>query len=185
MCGRYALYGPRKRTRAETEYFSDLHRFPPRWNVAPTDSMPICRLLDGKPELVIARWGLVTPNATDTRGGAKKINAPVERITTWSHYRVPYKLMRRCLVPAKGFYEWEQRSDGKQPFFFTSPESSLLGFAGLWEEWTQPDGSPLLSYTIVTTAPNVSSRGSTIACQSCWTRATMADGSKRTIRASY
>ncbi|HET7160114.1 MAG TPA: SOS response-associated peptidase [Burkholderiales bacterium] len=154
MCGRYALYGPRKRSRIETEYFSSVDAFPPRWNVAPTDTMPICRLRDGVPELAAARWGLVTPNAQDSKGGAKKINAPAEQTMRWADYRVPYRAKRRCLVPATGFYEWERVPDGKQPFLFISPEHTLLAFAGLWEAWRQPDGGVLLSYTIMTTAPN-------------------------------
>lgn len=156
MCGRYALYGPRSRarSRAEAEYFASLDRFPERWNVAPTDTMPICRLIKGMPELVAARWGLVTPKAADIKSGAKKINAPGEKIMAWSDYRLPYKAKRRCLVPASGFYEWEARPDGKQPYFFSRPEGGLLAYAGLWDEWQQPDGGTLVSYTIVTTAPN-------------------------------
>ena len=106
MCGRYALYGSRSRSRAEQEYFNGLHRFPSSWNVAPTDTMPICRLVDGAPQLVEAKWGLVPSNATDPRIGARKINAPSQNILRWAEYREPYRAMRRCLVPASGFYEW-------------------------------------------------------------------------------
>jgi putative SOS response-associated peptidase YedK len=37
---------------------------------------------------------------------------------------------------------------------FTRPEGSLLAFAGLWDKWRQPDGTDLISYAIITTAPN-------------------------------
>jgi putative SOS response-associated peptidase YedK len=58
------------------------------------------------------------------------------------------------LVPACGFFEWEARPDGKQPFYFTSAGGSLLAFARLWDKWRKPDGSEVLSYTIITTPPN-------------------------------
>lgn len=154
MCGRYALYGPRKRSRAEAEYFATLDQFPGKWNVAPTDMMPITRLHGGALELVAARWGLIPYFSKDMKSGFKCINARAETIATSPSFRGPYKRSQRCLVPASGFYEWETRPDGKQPFYFTSPEKSLLAFAGLWDTWKQPDGTSLLSYTIVTTAPN-------------------------------
>jgi hypothetical protein len=39
MCGRYALHGPKSRSRPETEYLSNLDEFPGSWNVAPTHMM--------------------------------------------------------------------------------------------------------------------------------------------------
>jgi putative SOS response-associated peptidase YedK len=116
--------------------------------------MPISILEEGRPALVPARWGLVTPQSKDLKSAAKKINAPSQNIMKWADYRVPYKARRRCIVPASGFYEWEQRPDGKQPYYFISAEENLLGFAGLWERWIQPNGEPLLSYTIMTVEPN-------------------------------
>ena len=154
MCGRYALYGPRKRSRAEAEYFSTLDQFPSKWNVAPTDTMPIARMRDGALELVPARWGLIPYFSKDAKGAFRCINARAETVATTASFRQPWKTGRRCLVPANGFFEWETRPDGKQPFYFTSAEGSLLAFAGLWDTWRQPDGSSLLSYTIITTAPN-------------------------------
>jgi putative SOS response-associated peptidase YedK len=154
MCGRYALYGPRSRSRAEAEYFATLDRFPHKWNIAPTDMMPITRLREGVIEQVSARWGLIPYFSKDAKAGFKCINARAESVATSPAFRGALKLGRRCLVPASGFYEWETRPDGKQPFYFTSPERSLLGFAGLWDEWKKSDGTSLLSYTIITTAPN-------------------------------
>ncbi|MDB5862280.1 MAG: hypothetical protein JWO70_86 [Betaproteobacteria bacterium] len=41
MCGRYALYGPRSRTRPEDAYFSSIDQFPSSWNASPMHTMPI------------------------------------------------------------------------------------------------------------------------------------------------
>ncbi len=154
MCGRYALYGPRSRSRAEAEYFATLDQFPEKWNVAPTDAMPIARIREGALELVPARWGLIPYFSKDMKFAFKCINARAETVATTPSFRQAWKRAQRCLVPAMGFYEWEDRPDGKQPFYFTGAEGTLLAFAGLWDIWRQPDGTPLLSYTIITTAPN-------------------------------
>jgi len=154
MCGRYALYGPRKRSRAQDAYFQSLGQFPERWNVAPTDTMPICRLVDGKPGLVAAKWGLIPPGASDPRIGGKKINAPSENIMKWAEYREPYRAMRRCLVPASGFYEWVGTKGHKQAYHLVHAELERLAFAGLWGVWRAPSGEEILSYAILTTEPN-------------------------------
>lgn len=154
MCGRYALYGPRKRSRAEHQYFEGLDTFPDRYNVAPTNVMPIVRAVDSTIRVTAAKWGLVPPWAKDVRIGSKYINAVSENIATNKVFGPPYRRKWRCLVPACGFYEWEARPDGKQPYFFTGSDDALLTFAGLWDTWKQPDGEPLVSFTIMTTAPN-------------------------------
>jgi putative SOS response-associated peptidase YedK len=154
MCGRYALYGPKSRSRAQEEYFSTVDQFPGSWNVAPTHMQPITRMHDGKLEQVMARWGLIPYWAKDEKIGFKCINARAETVATTPAFRGAYKAGQRCLVPASGFFEWETRPDGKQPFYFTSPEGSLLAFAGLWDNWRKPDGTSLLTFTIVTTEPN-------------------------------
>jgi putative SOS response-associated peptidase YedK len=154
MCGRYSLFGPRKRSREQAEYFESIDQFPDRWNVAPTDLMPICRLLDGKPQLITAKWGLIPARASDPRIGGRKINAPCQNILKWAEYREPYRAMQRCLVPASGFYEWVGEKGKKQAYHLISAERQLLAFAGLWGAWTDADGQQVLSYTILTTEPN-------------------------------
>jgi putative SOS response-associated peptidase YedK len=57
------------------------------------------------------------------------------------------------LVPATGYYEWQQRGKYKQPYYIHRPDHKLFAFAGLWEEWTAPGGEALYSYTILTTDP--------------------------------
>jgi putative SOS response-associated peptidase YedK len=61
----------------------------------------------------------------------------------------------RCLIPASGYYEWKAMPDGKQPFYITASDGSVLSFAGLWDEWRNPEtGEPLKSATIIVTAAN-------------------------------
>lgn len=154
MCGRYALYGPRSRHRAEHEYFQGLTDFEPSFNVAPSQLMPVSGLMDGEPRMTLAKWGFVPHWAKDPKIGYKMINARSETVATSKAYGPPYRKRQRCLVPASGFYEWQQRPSGKQPYYITSAGGELLAFAGLWEHWKQPDGEWLITYTILTGEPN-------------------------------
>jgi putative SOS response-associated peptidase YedK len=63
--------------------------------------------------------------------------------------------LRRCLIPADGFYEWEKLGTRvKQPYNFGMADDSLFAFAGLWERWRDPAGEFIETFTILTTKPN-------------------------------
>jgi putative SOS response-associated peptidase YedK len=55
-----------------------------------------------------------------------------------------------------GYYEWQNTSDGKQPWYFTACDGSpALTAAGLWDEWRdRATGETLKSCTIIVTSPN-------------------------------
>ena len=84
---------------------------------------------------------------------AKTINARSETAHTLPAFREAMKL-RRCLVPADGFYEWQRRGSAKQPFCFEVGDGGLFAFAGLWERWRDPSGQWVKSCSILTTTPN-------------------------------
>lgn len=85
--------------------------------------------------------------------GARMINARAETVEEKPSFRAAFK-RRRCIVPASGFYEWMKKEGGKQPYYITAADGDLLGFAGLWENWSGPNGEELESCTILTTAAN-------------------------------
>src|SRR5262249_60833410 len=61
---------------------------------------------------------------------------------------------RRCLLPADGFYEWVREGGRKQPYFFHLREGGPFAFAGLWEEWVDPEGEVIESCAVLTTEAN-------------------------------
>ena len=82
------------------------------------------------------------------------INARAETITKKPSFRNAFKKMR-CIIPASGFYERKQGSDGKQPYYFYLTEKDVLGFAGLWEDWVDGEsGDVLETRAIITTSAN-------------------------------
>ena len=157
MCGRYSLTTPPDAMRDLFD-FSNHPNLAPRFNIAPTQSAPVVRPAnDGaEREIVSLRWGLIPGWAKDLSMGAKTINARAETVAEKPSFRQAYR-QRRCLVPADGYYEWENRPGGKQPWRVCQYDSKPFAMAGLWESWNGPDG-PVESFTIITTAalPSVS-----------------------------
>ena len=153
MCGRYLITTPVEAIRQIFE----VHEWPnlaPRYNVAPTQSVPIIRRGDGGRELVTVRWGLVPFWAKDLKIGARMINAKAETVAEKPAFRDGYK-RRRCLVLADGFYEWKKIDGGKQPYLIRLKAAQPFAFAGLWADWTDKgSGERVETCTIITTEPN-------------------------------
>jgi putative SOS response-associated peptidase YedK len=62
---------------------------------------------------------------------------------------------RRCIIPASGFYEWTGPKSDRTPHYFSSRNGAPLAFAGLWENWRNPEsGESILSATIIVGAAN-------------------------------
>ncbi len=154
MCGRYKL------TTSVTElsrYFDAvidpaLTAQPPRFNVAPTDMMPIVRVRDGARVLEALRWGLVPLWARDLKIGSTMINARSETLFEKPAFRDALQ-KRRCLVVLDGFYEWKSAGSTKTPQLITMPDGEPFSVAGLWTRW-KGDVGAVETFTIVTTAAN-------------------------------
>ena len=128
---------------------------PPRYNIAPTQPIPVIRQHAKEPRgvLSLVRWGLIPSWAKDMSGAAGVINARSETAVTKPAFRDPIKF-RRCLVPADGFYEWVRKEKIKQPFSFEVNDGELFAFSGLWDRWRDPSGQWIKSCSILTTTPN-------------------------------
>src|SRR5689334_19370469 len=139
MCGRYALI--------DTNEIGDrfdvdlLDPIKPNFNAAPTQDMPVIT----KDGLQIMRWGLIPVWAKDEKIGYKMINARAESIFEKLMWKGIVK-RNRCIIPANGFYEWQKRDDGKQPFYIHLPKDELFAFAGIWETWKH-DGKEWHTYS--------------------------------------
>jgi putative SOS response-associated peptidase YedK len=122
--------------------------FPPRYNIAPTDQIPIVRIdpRDGTREVVMARWGLI-PFWMKEKPKVPHINARAETVDKQPLFREAFA-KRRGLIPATGFYEWQKREDGKQPYRFTRKDLEPFAFAGVWE-FTRLSDEDILSTAII------------------------------------
>lgn len=144
----------------------------PDHNMAPTKQAPVILTRAAKDEpgdplrqLRLLSWGLVPSWAKDTKVGLRMTNARAETVLDKSSF-ARAAAVRRCLVPAAGWYEWQvspvakdaKGKPRKQPFFIHRGDGDLLAFAGLYEFWRDravADDDPaawLVSFTIITTA---------------------------------
>lgn len=165
MCGRYVNVASNDDLTEEFDVEEVIGDDPgPSWNVAPTDAVRVVverapRQADEQTpavrQLRTVRWGLVPNWSRDSRGGAKMINARIETVTSKPAFKTA-AARRRCLVPALGYYEWQDTDDGKVPYFLHDPDGRLLAMAGLYELWRDPalaDDDPkrwLWTCTIIT-----------------------------------
>ena len=151
MCGRFAFYSPAEAAAALFEFEPG---FPtePRYNIAPTQLIPVVRSARGRGrELVMLRWGLVPFWAKDPSIGNRMINARAETLAEKPAYRHAYE-KRRCLILADGFYEWRKQASGKSPYFISLASGEPFAFAGLWESWTDRSSGESLQTTVIVTA---------------------------------
>ena len=155
MCGRYDNLIAREAYRGLYKAMRlPASNFPPRYNIAPTDQVPIVRVdpRDGTREVFMARWGLI-PFWMKEKPKVPHINARAETVHKLPLFREAFA-KRRALIPATGFFEWQLAADGgKQPWRFTRNDEEPFAFAGLWE-FARIAGEEILSTTIIVGEPN-------------------------------
>ncbi len=153
MCGRFSLTSS---LGAILDHFGsglDSSIIPsPRFNISPTQDIAIIRAGTPRLELREARWGLVPHWAKGIEPGFSMFNARAETVESKPAFRSLIK-RRRCLVPADGFFEWQQIGGAKRPWRIFM-KRGLFAFAGLWDRWQGPGGQVIESATIITTDAN-------------------------------
>lgn len=109
MCGRFTFASPPE-TVADHFRLMDTPAFTPRYNIAPSEDVPVVALKsDGERfGLAMRRWGLVTPGASH-----KPINARADFLHKPT-FAFAFTHQRR-LLPATGFYEWRAVGKRKKP----------------------------------------------------------------------
>src|ERR1700694_5201668 len=142
MCGRYTVTSAPEAIRALFGY-TEQPNFPPRYNVAPTQAVPIVRLAEGKRQFALVRWGLIPSWVKDPRTFSLLINARGESVMDKPAFRDAMR-RRRCLVLTGVFYEWTEvdgrKRPQKRPYVARPKSGGPMAFAGLWETWTGPNG---------------------------------------------
>src|SRR5450759_3187554 len=152
MCGRYELNSSPSKLKEHFDTTGELD-FKPRFNIAPTQTVPVVSLNDkGNRVFTLAKWGLIPSWVEDPKVVQHPINAKSETAAIKPMFRHAYR-KNRVLVPADGFYEWKARDGGKQPYLIRMRDGEPMGMGGLLEHWQNPEGE-IASFTILTTEAN-------------------------------
>ncbi len=127
--------------------------FLPHYNLCPSQDIAAV-LANPRAEgnlLKMLRWGLIPSWSRDQAAGARMFNARAETIGEKPAFLAAFKA-RRCVIPVDGFFEWQKKGKGKQPFYFCRRDRAALALAGLWERWESPAGQRIETCSIVTTS---------------------------------
>ena len=154
MCGRFTLFDSAA-SLAEAFGLADVPSLPPRYNIAPSQTVAAVRIPSegvGR-ELALLRWGLIPSWAKDPSIGSRMINARSESAAEKPAFRAAIR-RRRCLVPADGFYEWKRADGRKQPYYVRMRDRKTFAFGGIWESWEGPEGEAVESCALLTTGSN-------------------------------
>lgn len=153
MCGRAQLPDDVSEIKQDLQIdWEDLGDRRPRWNVPPTEKIPVVTSANGKRSVEMIRWGLIPWWAKDLKALRSTFNARAETVSTTPAFRDAWKDGRRCLVVVGAFYEW--RKPDRQPFAIALANKGPMTLAGLWDRWRNPEGESIRSFTIITTTPN-------------------------------
>jgi len=147
MCSRFTL---RTRDRIKLKGLYDSHLpFEARYNIAPGQNVAAIGDFGTGLELTALSWGLIPSWSAEEKGF---INARAETLEDKPSFGESFRL-RRCLIPADGFFEWERVGRSKRPFYFQLSDESQFAFAGIWDQWRSGDKS-IKSCAIITTPAN-------------------------------
>ena len=166
MCGRFARFSPAHifRMLFQLDEFMDLV---PQYNIAPGQDVYTIRGIvirdeqqrtassgNFNKEVSALKWGLIPFWSKDPTIGNRLINSRSETVAEKPAFREAFK-KRRCLIPTDGFYEWQKQKDGsKQPYFIHMEDKQPFAFGGIWEQWKNPKGGMVETFSILTTEPN-------------------------------
>ena len=157
MCGRITATFEFSDIRVRWNLDRDLPLYTSRFNIAPEQiasaNIPVIIRDENGNHCRPIRWGLIPYWAEDPTIGNRMINARAETLTEKPAFKHIVG-SRRCIIPADGFYEWRKEGKHKVPMWVHLKNRKLFGLAGLWDVWRKPDGTPVESFTIITTDPD-------------------------------
>ncbi|MFH1303122.1 MAG: SOS response-associated peptidase [Planctomycetota bacterium] len=153
MCARFFLFSPDEEIMRLFRMVS-FPRISPRFNIAP--AQPVLAITNGQNGIYANhfQWGLIPGWLKNPAPGQAMINARSETAGTMPAFKNAFRY-RRCLIPANGFYEWKSAGNrSKQTMCVRLTDEPLFAMAGIWEQWSSPDGTELETCSVLTTAAN-------------------------------
>lgn len=119
--------------------------------------MPV--ICSGEPgSIKIYKWGLIPSHTRDISEAenirSKTFNARSESLIEKRSFYNSLE-SKRCIVPVKGFYEWQHMAGKKIPWYIYSADNQIISLAGLYDQWIfDRTGEVFNTFTIITTDAN-------------------------------
>lgn len=108
----------------------------PIFNAGGKKPLPIITR-DSRQEFKLFNWGIVPSNSHDAKIADKLLNVRIETMKA----KQPFcdLLDNRCLVPADGFYVWNEKDENNRPYRVILPHNETFSILGLFHEWGEDD----------------------------------------------
>jgi putative SOS response-associated peptidase YedK len=153
MCGRFDIHSAIELIAFLFQIDALSFDIVPNYNVAPAQNIPTV-VNDGKKNILISsRWGFLPSWTKEKKTAYPMINARGESVDTNKSYKDAF-INHRCLVVADGFYEWRKQERIKIPYYIRLKSKQPMAFAGLYNNWSSPEGEEICSSAIITTDAN-------------------------------
>ncbi len=153
MCGRFTQAYTWAEINAFLSVIGPARNQRPRYNIAPTTQIDVLRSSGEGLQLIPMRWGLVPSGWKKSLSELPStFNARAETVAEKPMFRSAFKA-RRCIIPASGFYEWTGKPGAKTPHYFSARDGRTLAFAGLWEEWRDPETHETIGSATIIVGP--------------------------------
>jgi putative SOS response-associated peptidase YedK len=153
MCGRYNLLKDPEKWLGHLVVNRVVGPFTPQYNIPPRTMQAVVQQGPSGPEMVSMRWGYLPHWATPDKKVKAQINARAETAAEKPMFRASMR-DKRCLVPATGFYEWEQAGGEKLPYHIHLKGGKPFLMAGIWDDPPEGEEGSEPSFAILTTAAN-------------------------------
>lgn len=128
----------------------------PYYNIAPATTVSTIVTTDGVRNVTPMTWGLVPKGSTNTNSifRYKTYTTPSEKLLSRHSWEAAVR-HNRCIVPANGYYELLGKGSEQRAYYIRATNSPLIGFAGIYTEWTDKAGTPqrFVSILTINTAP--------------------------------
>ncbi|MCU0408941.1 MAG: SOS response-associated peptidase, partial [Bacteroidales bacterium] len=119
--------------------------------------IPVVRCTE-RGTIKLLKWGLIpswTKNIEDARDiRFKTFNARAESVNEKRSFVSSFR-SKRCVIPVKGFFEWQHSGKDRIPWYIYCAENDMLLLAGLFDDWTDTaTGESVSTFSVITTTAN-------------------------------
>ena len=151
MCGRFASYKNLNKLKNIFNISNSDFNINHSYNISPGQDVNIILSYKYENYLLASNWGYSFIN-NKTLNKQIVINSRIESINSKILFKDSF-LKRKCIIPANGYFEWNQKEGEKKPYFVQLRDGELIYFAGVWRKEKHNDDQRRV-FSIITKAAN-------------------------------